>query len=191
MHRHEQGFLLAATLGFFLTGCAMTGMGGDSANSIDVQPYDRVFLRVEPFNPIVRDELTQIGLDPDKVHDNLAAELHYELFLKKQEEARDSAGATVRVTVIFDHLQPGSGNSGTFIAIRLTSERDGEKGPQVNGIHWELRSPSSENVPPEFLSQDVPRTLAKEILKHMKPVPPRYVYNAMDMMNNPSITPLH
>jgi hypothetical protein len=130
---------------------------------------DRVYLCIAPFDSTVRAELSRAGLDPAKVQDNFSSELHYQLFLKKQEESPDSAGATVRVAVSIQHLQPGSGNSGGFAAGILGAERDGK----IERAAWESRQSAKDNVPVEFLPLQVPRTLAGEILSHMKAKPPR------------------
>jgi hypothetical protein len=184
--------VLLGLMGFFLNGCAALGLNPESSDYIDIQPSDRVFLQVEPFGPIVRDELTQAGLDPDKVHGDLVSELRYQNFLKKQEEARDSAEATVRVNVVLEHLQPGNGNIGTLIGVTLTSQRDEDgKPPLMKKVRWESHHLVTENVPAEFLAQDVPRTTAEEILGHMqRPPPAPQPYNGLNMVNNPSITPL-
>ena len=158
--------LVLITAGLFLTGCASLGIGTQTADRIHVSSTDRVFLRVAPFDSIVGAELARAGLDPVKVHDNLAAELHYQLFLKKQEESPDSAGATMRLTVEIKHLQPGMGNSGNFIAGTLIGE-----GKVTEKAEWELRQPAKENVPSDFLALHLPRTLATELLSRMKSKP--------------------
>ena len=134
---------------------------------IYVESSDRVYLRIAPFDTTVRAELSRAGLDPAKVQDNFSYELHYQLFLKKQEESPDSAGATVRVAVSVQHLQPGLGNSGGFALGMLVAERDGK----IERAAWELRQSAKDNVPVEFLPMQVPRTLAGELLSHMKAKP--------------------
>ena len=165
MLKNKLNFALISA-GLFLAGCASMGLGNKPADRINVSSSDRLFLRVVPFDSTVGVELTRAGLDPVKVHDNLAAELHYQLFLKKQEESPDSAGATVQVTVLIKHLQPGVGNSGSFVAGTLTAERK-----ETEKADWELRQPAKENVPADFLTLHLPRTLATEILSRMKAKP--------------------
>jgi hypothetical protein len=142
-------------------------MGTKPLDRINVESRDRVYLRIAPFDSTVRAELGRAGLDPAKVQDNFSSELHYQLFLKKQEESSDSAGATVRVAVSVQHLQPGSGNTGGFAAGTLEAEREGK----IERAVWESRESAKDNVPVEFLPLQVPRTLAGEILSRMKAKP--------------------
>ena len=165
MHKNTSLFTVVFA-GLFLSGCASMGIGTQTADRIHVASSDRVFLRVAPFDSIVGAELARVGLDAGKVHDNLAAEFHYQFFLKKQEESPDSAGATVRVTVAIRHLQPGVGNSGNFIAGTLTGE-----GKTTETADWELRQPAKENVPTDVLALHLPRMLATELLSRMKSKP--------------------
>jgi hypothetical protein len=138
--------------------------GNKPTSQIHVTSSDRVFLRLVPLDSVVGVELSRAGLDATKTHDALLSEFHYQLFLKKQEEAQDSAGSTVRVTVTIQHLQSGSGNSGSFAAGTLQAERNGK----IEDATWEIRQSAKDNVPGEFLSLHVPRMLAKEILSRMK-----------------------
>jgi hypothetical protein len=144
-------------------GCAY--LPGGASAKISVQPADRLYLQVAPFDSAVRAELTRLELDPDEVHQGLASELRYQLFLRKLEESPDSAGATLRVTVAFRHLQPGTGNSGSFVSASLLADRD-KAAPER--AEWELRRPAQENVPGEFLSLHLPRSLAAEILGRLQ-----------------------
>ena len=174
--------LAAASL--CLGGCASLLNGSaKSSDRINVTSSDRVFLTVDPFDSTVQAELMRVGLDPLKVRDNLAAELHYQMFLKKQEESPDSAGATVRVAISIQHLQPGSGNSGGFVAGTLQAVRK-----EVEKAQWEMRQPAKENVPVDFLALHLPRTLATEILAHMKSQPKR---SGTDLDYNPPLMLLH
>jgi len=167
MHKNTSSFALTTLFtGFLLSGCASLGIGTQLADRIHITSSDRVFIRVVPFDSIVAAELTRVGLDAAKVRDNLAAELHYQFFLKKQEESPDSAGATMRVTVAIQHLQPGSGNSGSFIAGTLTGE-----GKTVEKAEWEVRQPAKDNVPGDVLGLHLPRMLATELLGRMKSKP--------------------
>ncbi len=181
MQKNKLTFALISS-GLFLAGCASMGLGNKTADRINVSSSDRVFLRVPLFDSTVGAELSRAGLDPVKVHDNLAAELHYQLFLKKQEESPDSAGATVQVTVSIKHLQPGVGNSGNFVSGTLTAE-----GKETEKADWELRQPTNENVPADFLALHLPRTLSTEILSRMKAKPKR----SSDLEYNPPLILLH
>ena len=169
-----------AVAGFCLAGCAALSNGGaKSSDRINITPSDRVFLTVAPFDSTVQAELTRVGLDPVKVRDNLAAELHYQMFLKKQEESPDSAGATVRVSISIRHLQAGTGNSGGFVAGTLLAGRQ-----DVEKAEWEMRQPAKENVPADFLALHLPRTLAVEIMSRMKSRPKR---SGTDLDYNPPL----
>ncbi|HAO98945.1 MAG TPA: hypothetical protein DCQ83_02750, partial [Fibrobacteres bacterium] len=117
MQNTKSALSLAASLGFAslcLSACATMSTGNKPTSQIHVTSSDRVFLRLVPLDSVVGVELSRAGLDATKTHDALLSEFHYQLFLKKQEEAQDSAGSTVRVTVTIQHLQSGSGNSGSF-----------------------------------------------------------------------------
>ena len=173
--------LILAVSNFGLGGCAL--MGSKPSSQINIEPNDRVFLKIAPFDSTVQSELKRVGLDPAKIYDNLSAELHYQLFLKNQEESPDSAGATVRLTVSLQHIQPGTGNSGDFIKGTLAAERN-----EIQKTDLELRRPSKENAPVEFLPMHLPRTLAKEILSLMKKKPP---VNNNDLGYPPPLILLH
>jgi len=139
---------------------------GRSKNNaqVSVNSTDRLFLKVMPFDSTVEAELSRLELDPGEIYDNLASELHYQIFLRKQEESPDSAGATVRVSISFSHLQPGAGNSGTFVSAEISAERD--KGMEKASL--ELRRTSKDNVPADYLVLHLPRMLTQEILERMK-----------------------
>jgi hypothetical protein len=161
--------LALALAGLGWVGCASISKGTKTPDRIALQPGDRVFLRVAPFDTTVKTELARIGLDPEKTWQDLSDEMRYQFFLKKQEESPDSAGSTVRVEVALRHLRPGAGNAGDFFSGTLTAERDGT----VERADWETRNPARENVPPEFMALRVPRALAGEILSRMKARPRR------------------
>jgi hypothetical protein len=152
-----------------LSGCASMNPGTKLPDRISILSRDRVFLRVAAFDSTVQAELRRAGLDPAKTQADLSSELRYQLFLKKQEESPDSAGATVRVLLSFQHLQPGMGNSGSFVSGSLSAEREGK----TERAAWESRQPAKENVPAEFLSLQMPRALAQDVVTRMKSAPKR------------------
>ena len=152
---------LLALTGFGLGGCAL--LAPKPGSQINMEPNDRVFLKVAAFDSTVQAELKRVGLDPARIQEGLVSELHYQLFLKNQEEAPDSAGATLRITVSLTHVQPGTGNSGDFMLGTVTAQ-----GKTTQTADLELRNPSKANIPAEFLSLHLPRSLAKEILAVLK-----------------------
>ena len=77
---------LIAVACFNLTGCA--GIQIKSSNQVNIEPADRIFLQVAPFDTLVLLELKRVGLDPSKTHDDLVSELHYQFYLKHWEETK-------------------------------------------------------------------------------------------------------
>jgi hypothetical protein len=159
--------IYAAVAAGWFWGCA--SLPGSASSKVNITPSDRLFLKVAPFDSVVKAELTRVELDPEEIHDDLISELRYQLFLARQEESPDSAGATVRVAISFSHLQPGTGNSGDFMMGTLLAEKDGK----IENTNLELRRPAGKNVPGEFLSLQWPRSLAAEILSRMRKKRPR------------------
>ncbi len=158
--------LLTAMLAFSafsLSGCAGTG-AGKSGGSLSVAPGERLLLEIAPFDPVVSAELTRGGLDPARVAEDFEAELRYQFALRKQEEALDSAGATVRLRVELRHLQPGSGNAGAFASIRLAALRADDSAASA----WEWRPLARENVPQTHAGRHLVRSLSKEVIAHLK-----------------------
>jgi hypothetical protein len=155
----------SAFLALALAGCATLAPGSRGAAPVTVSPSDRLFLTVAPFDAVVRAELARAGLDPDRTWEDLNAEIRYQLALRKQEEALDSAGATVTVTVTVRHLQPGSGNTGSFAALALTARR--AKG--TDSAAWDWRARARDNVPGAFTVRHLSRAVAGEVLARLKP----------------------
>ncbi len=148
-----------------LAGCALLPSGSAQPQRLHILPNDRIFLVVAPFDSVTQAELTHLELNPEKLYGDLVSELQYQLYLHKHEEAADSADATVRMTLSIRRLQPGAGNSGTFIEGSLTAERGGS-GPET--VALEIRQPAKANVPQEFLPLQVPRALAAEIMDRLE-----------------------
>lgn len=153
-----------ALIAISLSGCAGTAKTG---GSLSVAPGERLLLAVAPFDPVVSAELTRGGLDPARVAEDLDAELHYQFALRRQEEALDSASATVRLRVELRHLQPGSGNAGAFASVRLAALRANDSAVSV----WDWRPSARENVPPPHAGRHLVRSLSKEVFAHLKDAP--------------------
>jgi hypothetical protein len=155
--------LPAFLLGISITGCASIG-ASRHAESVPVTPADRLFLDVSPFDAVVRAELERAGLKPEQAETEFNAELRYLLALRKQEEARDSAGAMVHLRVTVRHLQPGSGNTGNFAAVTLTATR----GKEVKTSEWDWRTASRENVPETYAGRHLIRALSQDVVSRLK-----------------------
>lgn len=159
-------FTVAAAISIpLLAGCALSGAKGGNAAAVDVASSDRLLLTVAAFDPVVAAELARGGLDPARVAEDLDAELRYRLALRKQEEALDSAGATVRLRVQVLHLQPGTGNAGNFAAVRLVALR----GADSTVSAWDWRPPARENVGGAHVERHLVRGLAGEVVARLKP----------------------
>src|SRR5690554_1899824 len=102
-------------------GCA--GLFGPKLKTVSLVKSERLYLDIAPFDSVVVAELNRAGVDPVTLAAELEAEVRYRLYLRGQEEAHDSAGATVVVTFTVHHLQPGSGNTGTYASYSLTGTR--------------------------------------------------------------------
>jgi hypothetical protein len=150
-------------MALLFTGCAGSG-AGKSATSLRVIPSDRLFLSIAAFDPVVSAELARGGLDPARVAAEFDAELRYQLTLRKQEEALDSAGAAVRLRVEVRHLQPGSGNAGAFAAVRMVAYRESDS----TFSEWEWRPSARKNVPEAHVTRHLARELSQETLARLK-----------------------
>lgn len=148
--------------------CSFLAGGLNSGPNVDVSTSDRLFLTVAPLHSAVVTELERAGIDPDRFADDFEGELRYLLFLRGQEEARDSASATVRVDVNVRRLIPGSGNTGTFGIFGLTADRGGD--PET--VEWDWAVRARENVPDVYLERHLPRAAAVEVLERLQPSPP-------------------
>lgn len=163
--------LLSALLaGFLLTQCApMLPAREASSSRLFAGPSETLLLRVQPFDSVVKAELARAGLDPASFEEEVHAELRYRFSLRRQEEAADSAGAEVILTVRFKHLQPGAGQTGTFGAIRMETLRNG----QAQWTEWTWRQKARNNVPAAHLPRHLARLAANEILGRVLATRPR------------------
>jgi hypothetical protein len=160
--------LAPLAMAFVLGGCAGVLSPLGRGASVGVAPSDRLFLSVAPFDAVVRAELARGGLDADRTWEDVNAEIRYQLALRRQEEALDSAGATVAATVTVRHLQPGSGNAGAFGAFLVTARRAG----RTDSVAWDWRARAKDNVPAAFAARHLSRGVAGEVLRSLKPARP-------------------
>ena len=162
--------LALAVSALFLTQCASLRVANNSRSAkVFAGPSESLLLRVEPFDSVVKAELLRGGLDPVRFEEEFNTELRYRFSLRGQEEAVDSAGAEVILTVRFRHLQPGSGNKGTFGALHLETLRKGV----AQRAEWDWRRPAKANVQPVYLARHMARLAAEEILGRVLATRPR------------------
>jgi hypothetical protein len=158
---------LAAALGLASTHCASLRLKPE-LETVYVRPSERLFFRVTPFDSVVKAELSRAGLDPVRFEEEFSAEVRYRFSVRKQEEAQDSAGATVVLKATVHHLQAGVGNAGTYGEFEVSGRR--RKDPVFVAWKWEL--PSSQNKPAEMLSRDLNRGAADQLMLRIRKAPP-------------------
>ena len=163
--------LALAVAGSFLTQCAsFKPLPASSSSKLFVLPSESMLLVAQPFDSVVKAELVRSGLDPAVIEKAFNAELHYRFSQRKQEEALDSAAAEVILTVQVKHLQPGSGNAGTFGALRAQTLR---KRGTVQRSEWEWRKSAKYNVEPPYLERHIVGLAADEIMSRVLASRPR------------------
>jgi hypothetical protein len=162
----------------FLTQCASL-LVRDSRDAFLVTSNQRLLLRVQPLDSAAQAELTRDGVDPAGFVTALETELQYRLLQRNQEEAKDSAGANVILTVTVKHAQPGSGSAGAFSVLSLRDTR----GSHTRQVDWTWRASSKENVAEGFRLQYFSRALADEIFSHIQRQPPFTTPGQMMLMN--------
>ncbi len=155
--------LIVASLA--LVQCAALSGSSRGGAKVEVASTDRLFLTIEAFGPEVVASLEEAGLDPIRFAEDFEGELRYQLYLRGQEEARDSLSASVRVTVSVRRLIPGTGNTGTWGLFAVTADRGSE--PQRAQWEWEVRA--RDNVPAPYLARHLPRAAASQVLTALRP----------------------
>jgi hypothetical protein len=156
--------VFASTLG--LGGCASLASLRRPA-SVTVAPSDRLFLEVAPFDSAALADLGAAGIEPQRMRDELDAEIRYQLVLRGQEEARIPGDATVRVKLSVRRLMPGAGNTGTFASFGLVAAR----GNSVDSVAWEWRARPGDNVPDAYSVRHLARAAATQALARMQARP--------------------
>lgn len=146
-------------------GCA--GLFGPKIKTVSLVKSERLYLRIMPFDSVVVAELNRSGVDAARLADELEAEVRYRLYLRGQEEAHDSASATVMVTFTVQRLQPGSGNTGTYASYALTGTRPRKR--EVETVEWTTQGRSRDNVPGAFTTRHLAREAANEVLARLQP----------------------
>ena len=151
-----------------VTGCAL---GKPDVPTVHVAGTERLYIRLMPFDSALTAELAGYGIDAAAMEDEVRAEIRYRLYLRGQEEARDSVEATVRVDAHVRHLRPGSGSAGTFVAFSLVSRRADVK---PDSIAWTRHLLARENVPEPHTARHLSRLAAHELLARVQPPPKAY-----------------
>jgi hypothetical protein len=163
--------LAFAATALFFTGCAsMLASRNSSSSKLYVAPSESLLLRVQPFDSVVKADLVRGGLDPVRFEEAFNTELRYRFSQRRQEGAYDSAGAEVILTVEFEHLQPGSGNFGTFGALRMQTLR---KKDGLQWTQWEWRKSAKSNVAPDYLERHLVGLAGDEIMSRVLAARPR------------------
>jgi hypothetical protein len=162
--------LAALVAGLALTQCAPVRAAREAPSSkLFAGPSESLLLRVQPLDSVVKAELARAGLDPSAFEEEINAELGYHFSLRGQEVAADSAGAEVILTVRFEHLQPGVGQTGTFGAVRMETLRNGK----TQWAEWTWRHRARNNVPAAYLPRHLARVAAKEVMDRVLATRPR------------------
>lgn len=165
--RGQSSALAALALAASLTVSGCAGLLSRNITTVSVLKSERLYLRVTPFDEVVTAELTRAGVDPAELAAEIEQEIRYRLYLRGQEEAQDSVGATVIVTFTVHHLQPGSANSGTFASYTLTGFRP--KGSRTESSGWTVQGRSKDNVPGTFTARHLARQAADDVLARIQP----------------------
>ncbi|MCD6024966.1 MAG: hypothetical protein K0Q91_1882 [Fibrobacteria bacterium] len=162
--------LALACAGLVLTQCApLRAARAPSSAKLYAGPSESLFLRIQPFDSVVKAELSRAGLDPVRFEEEVHTELRYRLSLRGQEEAADSAGAEVVLTLRFKHLQPGTGQIGMFGAVWMETLRKGA--PQWT--EWTWRQKARNNVPPIHVPRHLARVAVDQVLDRLLAARPR------------------
>jgi len=146
-------------------GCA--GLFGPKLKTVSLVKSERLYLQITPLDARVVSELDRAGIDAARFAEELESEIRYRLYLRGQEEARDSAAANVIVTFTIHQLQPGSGNAGTYASYSLTGRRPRTR--ETETVEWTTQARSRDNVPGAFTLRHLARQAADDVLARLQP----------------------
>ncbi len=152
-------------MAIFWVGCASSPSSSSvNKREIKIDSKENIYFSLTPFDSSLNQSLTQRGLEPLELKENIQKEVRYQLYLKNQKVIDDEKKSDVQILLRINEIVEES-TSGNQIKAKLSAYRKGYR--EEMDIDFSSKA-ADDSAPESFLTLNLPRIITGEVLKRLK-----------------------